>query len=51
MLQDIERGRPTEIGAISGEIVLRGAKHAVDTPINLALTALVRGIEASTRQA
>lgn len=51
MLQDIERGRPTEIDAICGEIVARGLRHAVDTPINLTLTALVKGIEISTRRA
>ncbi|MFA5861346.1 MAG: 2-dehydropantoate 2-reductase [Candidatus Thermoplasmatota archaeon] len=50
MLQDVERGRPTEIDAICGEIVQRGAKNAIDTPVNLALRALVKGIEESTRR-
>lgn len=50
MLQDIERGRPTEIDAICGELVERGARHGVDTPVNLTLRALVRGIEESTRR-
>lgn len=50
MLQDVERGRMTEIDAICGEIVQRGAKHAIDTPVNLALRAMVKGIEESTRR-
>ena len=50
MLQDVERGKPTEIDAICGEIVARGAKHGIDTPVNLALRALVKGIEESTRR-
>jgi 2-dehydropantoate 2-reductase len=51
MLQDVERGRRTEIDAICGEIIQRGLKHGIDTPINLALHALVKGIEESTRRA
>jgi 2-dehydropantoate 2-reductase len=50
MLQDIERGRGTEIDAICGEIVARGLRHGVDTPVNLTLRALVKGIEESTRR-
>ncbi|HUR67655.1 MAG TPA: 2-dehydropantoate 2-reductase, partial [Candidatus Thermoplasmatota archaeon] len=50
MLQDVERGRRTEIDAICGEIVARGLKHGVDTPINLTLCALVKGIEESMRR-
>jgi len=50
MLQDVERGRATEIDAICGEIVQRGARHGVDTPVNLALRALVKGVEESTRR-
>lgn len=50
MLQDIERGRRTEIEAICGEVVERGRRHAVDTPINKTLRALVKGIEESTRR-
>ena len=50
MLQDVERGRRTEIDAICGEIVERGLRHAVDTPVNVTLRALVKGIEESTRR-
>jgi 2-dehydropantoate 2-reductase len=34
MLQDIERGRPTEIEAINGEVVRRGRLLGVPTPEN-----------------
>lgn len=50
MLQDVERGRRTEIDAICGEIVERGLRHGIDTPVNLTLRALVKGIEESTRR-
>lgn len=50
MLQDVERGKPTEIDAICGEVVARGVKHGIDTPVNLTLRALVKGIEESTRR-
>lgn len=32
MLQDLDRGRPTEVDAISGEIVRRGYRHGVAVP-------------------
>jgi 2-dehydropantoate 2-reductase len=50
MLQDVERGRRTEIDSICGEIVQRGLARSVDTPVNLTLRALVKGIEESTRR-
>ena len=45
MLQDVLKGRPTEIDAINGKIVERGREVNVPTPINATLTALVRAIE------
>jgi 2-dehydropantoate 2-reductase len=45
MLQDIERGRQTEIDAINGAIVNVGKKYGVNAPINDALTILIKGIE------
>jgi 2-dehydropantoate 2-reductase len=45
MLQDIERGKRTEIDSINGAIVEVGKKHGVKTPINSFLVALVKGIE------
>lgn len=45
MLQDLERGRRTEIDAINGEVRRRGAGHGIATPVNEALTRLVRAVE------
>jgi 2-dehydropantoate 2-reductase len=45
MLQDIDRGRRTEIGALNGAIVEMGRRLGVDTPVNEALTAAVMGLE------
>ena len=49
MLQSLERGRRTEIGFMNGYVVKRGQEKVVPTPVNAALTALVRDIEAGTR--
>jgi 2-dehydropantoate 2-reductase len=45
MLQDLERGRRTEIDAINGYIALRGEELGVPTPVNGLLTRLVRFAE------
>ena len=45
MLQDIAKGRQTEINAINGKICEIGRQHGVPTPANDAITALVKGIE------
>src|SRR4029077_20043792 len=42
MLQDMERGRPTEVDAINGEVVARGARHGLPAPVNATLTRLIR---------
>ncbi|HLZ29059.1 MAG TPA: 2-dehydropantoate 2-reductase [Chloroflexota bacterium] len=42
MLQDMERGRPTEIDAINGAIVREGVRLGVPTPLNQALLLLVK---------
>lgn len=47
MLQDLDAGRRTEIGAINGAIAALGARHGLATPLNAALVALVRGREAA----
>jgi len=41
MLQDMERGRPTEIDAINGQVAMRGATRGIPAPVNAALTHLV----------
>ncbi len=45
MLQDIEKGRRTEIDSINGKIVEVGKEHGVETPVNSALVSLIKGIE------
>jgi len=42
MLQDIERGRPTEIEAINGWVAARAAAHGLPAPVNATLTRLLR---------
>lgn len=50
MLQSIERGRRPEIDFMNGYVVERGQEKGIPTPINAALTTMVREIEADTRQ-
>lgn len=42
MLQDLERGRPTEIDAINGYVARRGGELGVDVATNALLTHLIR---------
>lgn len=42
MLQDIERGRKTEIDFLNGSIVELGKKHNIPTPVNECIAQLVR---------
>jgi 2-dehydropantoate 2-reductase len=42
MLQDLERGRPTEIEAINGCIWRYGREAGIPTPVNATMTELVR---------
>lgn len=44
MLQDVERGAPTEIDAICGAIVRIGQRHRIPTPLNQACWQLVRAM-------
>lgn len=44
MLQDVERGRPTEIDSINGVIVQIGRQLGVATPLNEAVWQLVRAL-------
>jgi len=45
MLQDIERGKRTEIDFLNGAISRLGKDHSVPTPMNELITALVKGLE------
>ncbi len=47
MLQDVEARRPTEIDFLNGGIGRFGRELGVHTPLNGAITALVKGLEAS----
>ena len=44
MLQDIERGRPTEIDFINGYVAHRGPELGVDTPTNAGIVEIVLAI-------
>ena len=46
MLQDIDRGAPTEIEAICGAVVNYGRQHQIPTPVNLAFYQCLKKIEA-----
>jgi 2-dehydropantoate 2-reductase len=45
MLQDVLRGAPTEIDAISGAIVRAGEEHGMPTLVNRTLWRLVKGLK------
>ena len=45
MLQDLERGRRTEIDHLNGAVATLGAARGVPTPVNAELAALVRFLE------
>jgi len=47
MLQDVLRGKPTEIDFINGRIVEFGRKLGIEIDINELLTALIKGLESS----
>jgi 2-dehydropantoate 2-reductase len=46
MLQDIEARRRTEIGALNEAVVAEGVRVGLLTPLNRAMTALIRDLEA-----
>lgn len=49
MLQSLERGREPEIDFMNGYVVEQGHLVGVDTPVNAALTQMVKEIEAGAR--
>jgi uncharacterized protein (TIGR00369 family) len=50
MLQDVEAGRPTEIGNLNEVIVSEGKRLNIPTPYNEAVSWLARGVEEKNRQ-
>lgn len=49
MQQDLLRGRPTEIDYMNGAVATLGAEHGVPCPVNRALTAIIKAMEAQAR--
>ncbi|MEU2182811.1 2-dehydropantoate 2-reductase [Streptomyces thermolilacinus] len=47
MWEDLERGRPTEIDSLQGEVVALAARHGLRAPVNARLVELVREAEAA----
>lgn len=45
MLQDVLKGKPTEIEMINGAIAREGERLRIPTPVNRALTYMVQGIQ------
>jgi 2-dehydropantoate 2-reductase len=50
MLQDVEARRASEIDFLNGGVVRFGGEAGVPTPLNSAVVALIKGMEASWRQ-
>jgi 2-dehydropantoate 2-reductase len=50
MLQDVEARRPTEVDYLNGGIVRFGRENGVPTPLNEAVVALIKGVEAAWMQ-
>jgi 2-dehydropantoate 2-reductase len=47
MLQDVESRRPTEVDIFGGTVVALGRGHNTPTPLNFALTQIIRAIESA----
>lgn len=47
MAQDVVKGRPTEIYQMNGFVCQQGASVGVDTPVNAAMTDVIRAIDAA----
>lgn len=50
MLQDMDRGRKTEIDYLNGYIVKKGRESGIPTPINEAIVETVKQVESGERQ-
>ena len=48
MLQDIRRGRATEIDYLNGAVATLGARHGVDCSVNTALTTIIKAMETAS---
>ena len=50
MLQDIEKGKPTEVDAINGAVCRLGREHGVATPLNDTVVGLIHEMEKGARK-
>ncbi|AUG80597.1 2-dehydropantoate 2-reductase [Kitasatospora sp. MMS16-BH015] len=50
MWEDLQRGRPTEIDSLQGEVVALAAAHGLTAPANARLVELVRAAERGARE-
>jgi len=50
MLQDVLARRQTEVDAMNGGIATFGRQQGIATPLNVAIAALIKGLEYSWRQ-
>ena len=50
MLQDVEKGRPTEIDYMNGYVVKKGSELGIPTPLNAEMVRLVKQVEAGARR-
>jgi 2-dehydropantoate 2-reductase len=48
MLQDLRRRRPTEIDYLNGAVAALGARKGIDCPVNAALAAIIKAMEAAS---
>src|SRR5436190_1697881 len=48
MLQDLRRGRATEIDYLNGAVAALGARSGVDCPVNAALSVIIKAMEAKS---
>jgi 2-dehydropantoate 2-reductase len=51
MLQDVEKGRRTEIDVVNGAIVEAGQRLGIPTPFNAAMVALIKSLEGTFKTA
>jgi 2-dehydropantoate 2-reductase len=49
MLQDLRRGRPTEIDYMNGAVAALGEDRDIPCPVNAGLTAIIKAMEAQSR--
>jgi 2-dehydropantoate 2-reductase len=48
MLQDLRRGRATEIAYLNGAVAAIGARSGINCPVNAALTSIIKTMEAAS---